>query len=452
MADYQNEREIVLEIIMQVLEEGNPSHIVIRRALDKYDWMEERSKAFISKVSLATMDHLYRIDGTLDAYSNTPVSKMKPFIRSLLRMSVCQLLYMEKVPASAVCNEAVKLAKAHSFTKLSGFVNGVLRAIARANDAGSLNCKSAHSGLSLSYSMPEWIVDICLESYGRENTEKILKSFTLKEKSRITLSALKGHTGSEIAQMLCEEGVEAEADADDLKLAHVVGNMNSPAEKRVIREGYAIIQDKSSALAADIAAAFAGPVVIDACAAPGGKSMILADRLGNMGTVYSCDISDYKCNLIRENVSRVGLMNVKVLNRDATKLNTAWVEKADLVLADLPCSGLGIMGGKPDIRYHMTSQKEQELVKLQRDMLSVLQTYVKPKGVLFYSTCTIHPSENRSMRNWFLNTYDFEPVDLNQLLPERYRRESASEGFCQLLPGIDDTDGFFFAAFRKKSV
>lgn len=455
MAEYQNTREIALEIIIQVMEQDKPSHLIIRQALDKYDWLEREKKAFISKLSMGTIERCIEMDAVLDSYSSVPVRKMKPFIRCLLRMSVYQILYMDRVPDSAACNEAVRMAAAHSFGRLKGFVNGVLRTIVREKNNDTIKYTSEYSGIAVRYSTPDWIIDMCREAYGEPAALQMLEYMTdsAGNASGVTFRCLASVRPPEESRRLLEEdGVAAEWDADIPNVLHAAGALDSIGALRAVSDGSVLVQDKSSMLCALAVAPERGSTVIDACAAPGGKSIFLADFMEGSGTVCSFDVSEQKCAQLSENVRRTGLGNIRISVKDALVYDAALEGAADYVLADLPCSGLGILGKKGDIKYKMTPQRQEALVALQRRMLSVLARYVKPGGVLVYSTCTIHPSENTGNAEWFLERHPaFAPESLVPYLPERYHCESARRGYLQLLPGIDGTDGFFFARFRKEA-
>ena len=458
MAELENVREISLEIVMQVMEHDQYSHIVIRQALDKYDWMDRSRKAFISKLSQGTIETCIRLDAILDAYSKTPVRKMKPLIRNILRIALYQILFMDSVPDRAAVNEAVKQTNAHGFMGLKGFVNGVLRSVLRDKEADCLKYSEKYSEDSIRYCMPDWILDMCTEEYGKDTT-KIMMDSLLEGSHGISFAAITGKNVSDedILAEFANDGAEAKQDPELPHLFRIEQTPDNPAWFQAMREGLVYVQDKSSYLCS---LALIGPEysvgrdirILDACAAPGGKTMFLGNLLkqNGAGTVVSCDVSGQKCDRIRENLERTGLGDVcGVICQDALVFRPEFENSFDYVLADLPCSGLGILGKKGDIRYKCSPEKELELAELQKKMLANLSRYVKPGGILLFSTCTIHPCENRMNRQWFLEHFDFEPAPLPEALPERYRIRNGEEGYAQLLFGRDDTDGFYFARFRK---
>ena len=458
-----NVRELVLDMLMEILENGGYSHLVIRDVLDKYDYSDPKEKAFVKRVTEGTLERLIQIDYVLNAFSKVPVSKMKPLIRNLMRMSVYQLLFMERIPDSAICNEAVKLAGKRGFRGLSGFVNGVLRGIARNRDNISYPDKNEDpvKAFSIRYSMPDWLVERWIACYGREKTQAILEG-SLREHP-VTVRLRENLSKKQTEEWFAELGKQGIAVQQHSYLSYAYRLSGAEGVKRIpgYEEGLFVVQDVSSMLVAEIAtgllkttAAGKGncpenPLVLDVCAAPGGKSLHMAEKLAGRGKVIARDLTEYKVSLIRDNKQRMNYDHLEVQVQDATVLDEAMIEKADVVLADLPCSGLGIMGKKRDIKYRIRPESLQELEALQKQILHVVWQYVKPGGILVYSTCTINPAENEQMADWFAQTHPFSLQSLEAFLPDALKGEGM-EGKLQLFPGIHETDGFFIAGFRRK--
>lgn len=451
-----NTRELVLDVLMEVLENGTYSHLVIRDVLDKYNYSITRDKAFVKRVTEGTLERLIQIDYILDQFSKVPVSRMKPLIRNLMRMSVYQMLFMDSIPDGAVCNEAVKLAGKRGFKGLSGFVNGVLRNIARNKENLPYpdREKQEKQYLSVRYSMPEWLIEKWIASYGQEKTEIMLEEL-LKEHP-VTLRLREGMSDTEKQEwlrMLKQIDVEVK-EHPYLSYAYLVNHAKGIKNLPGYEEGWFMVQDVSSMLAAEAAGikktlVTDGLLVVDVCAAPGGKSMHAAEKLSGTGKVIARDVSEYKVSLIRDNIERMGYQNIETWVQDARRLDETLIGKADVVLADLPCSGLGIMGKKRDIKYRITKEGIEELVTLQRQILDVVWQYVKPGGVLIYSTCTVNPDENNHMVEWILEQYPFELESLEPFLPKVLSKEG-KEGMLQLFPGIHETDGFFLARLKRR--
>ena len=444
-----NIRENILEILMEINEEGEYSHIAIRRGLEKLLYLPKQERAFLTRVCEGTTEYRLQIDYIIDQFSSVKVEKMKPVIRNILRSAVYQMRWMDSVPDSAVCNEAVKLAQKKGFYNLKGFVNGVLRNIMRNKEQLKFPGEDRPvDALSVRYSMPRWLVERWIGQYGRKTTEIMLADF-MKERPT-TVRCRQYMTSREVAvKSMEEQGVKVEQ-APYLDYAYYISGYDYLPSLESFFLGRIQPQDVSSMLVGEIAAPKEGSYCIDLCAAPGGKSLHLADKLKGTGRVEARDLTEYKVDLIRENIERSGLENIYARRKDALVFDPADKDAADLVLADVPCSGDGVIGHKTDINYKMTPAKEADLVLLQRRILHNAAQCVQPGGTLIYSTCTINPRENEENVRWFLEQYPFEAESLNPYLPEELRGGTAEEGWLQLLPGIHKCDGFFIARLVRK--
>lgn len=450
-----NLREVVLDILLELEKEGTFSHLVITSALNKYQYLDKQQRSFITRTAQGTIERKLELDYIIDQFSKTPVRKMKPLIRCLLRMSVYQLQYMDSVPASAVCNEAVKLAVKRKFVSLRGFVNGVLRNISRNLDQVVYPdpVKEPLKYLSVKYSIPEWILSMWKKNYSKEQIVKILEGFAQRKKTYIRCNTGKV-TMQELREHLEAENVTVNP-VEGLSYAYEISGYDYLADLNAFQKGEFQIQDISSMLAGEAAAPKAHDYVVDVCAAPGGKSINVALMIPD-GKVLSRDLTDYKVSMIESNADRLEIDNLTAQVWDATEYDPTLQEQADIVIADLPCSGLGIIGRKPDIKYHATEQGLKDLAQLQRTILSEVWQYVKPGGYLIFSTCTINRGENEENTEWFLKEYPFELCDLTQDMSEclsAIRSDITSDKGAvgiQLLPGIDGTDGFYIAKLRRK--
>lgn len=410
-----NEREIVLDSLIEILDKNQFSHVVEKAVLDKYDYLDSKQKAFIKRMCEGTIEKLILIDDVINSYSKVKVNKQKPVIRGILRLSVYQILFMDKVPDSAVCNEAVKLAGKRGFKSLSGFVNGVLRNISR--DKDKIDTESDN--------MPEWIKNHLIDSYGEERARTIIEDINKEHPVTIRI-----RDNSSVTK---DDGLTAAEGYDDV---YLLTKGISPADIRGYDEGRFTVQDVASIEAVKKAEIKKGDLVLDVCAAPGGKS-ILAYDLG--AKVISRDISDYKVSLIDENIRRCKV-NTSTRNdsyivtqvHDATIKDESLTDKVDVLIADLPCSGLGVMGRKSDIKYKTRKEDLETLPVLQKQIIDVITGYVKKGGVLMYSTCTMNPAENEEQVKYIIDKYPFKV---------EYEK--------QFLPGIDKTDGFYIARLRR---
>ena len=410
-----NEREIVLDSLIEILDKNQFSHVVEKAVLDKYDYLDPKQKAFIKRMCEGTIEKLILIDDVINSYSKVKVNKQKPVIRGILRLSVYQILFMDKVPDSAVCNEAVKLAGKRGFKSLGGFVNGVLRNISRDKDKIDTD----------SDNMPEWIKNHLIDSYGEERARTIIEDINKEHPVTIRI-----RDNSSVTE---DDGLTAAEGYDDV---YLLTKGISPADIRGYDEGRFTVQDVASIEAVKKAEIKKGDLVLDVCAAPGGKS-ILAYDLG--AKVISRDISDYKVSLIDENIRRCKV-NTSTRNdsyivtqvHDATIKDESLTDKVDVLIADLPCSGLGVMGRKSDIKYKTRKEDLETLPVLQKQIIDVIIGYVKKGGVFMYSTCTMNPAENEEQVKYIIDKYPFKV---------EYEK--------QFLPGIDKTDGFYIARLRR---
>ncbi len=438
------ERDIVLGILMEVTEKGMYSHIVLREVLGKYQYLDKKERAFITRVTEGTLEHMIELDYILDRFSKVKVKKMKPVIRNILRSAVYQLKYMDTVPDSAVCNEAVKLAVKKGFGTLRGFVNGVLRSTARGlKDV--VYPKETKARLSVQYSMPLWILELWMETYDPETIETMLADFQ-KEKPLTIRWSDKSRNPEEI---FAAEGVTVQRHPY-LPYACRISGYDYLGDLESFAKGYFSVQDISSMLVCEAAAPREGDYIIDVCAAPGGKSLHMAELLNGSGMVEARDLTQYKVDLIQENIDRTGLLNIRAVQQDALVFDADSVEKADIVVADLPCSGLGVLGKKTDLKYKATPEGAAQLAGLQREILENVRTYVKPGGTLIYSTCTINHAENQDNVHWFLEKYpEFSLTDIRERLCSELRADVEENGMIQLLPGIHQSDGFFLACMKR---
>lgn len=443
-----NEREIVLEVLLEITEQGMYSHIVLRDVLNKYQFLEKKERSFITRVTEGTLEHMMEIDYILDQFSKVKVKKMKPVIRNIMRSAVYQMKYMDSVPVSAACNEAVKLAVRKGFGSLRGFVNGVLRNVARNLDQIEYPTEPLQR-LSIQYSMPEWILNLWLKAYDSDIVEQMLQAFQRETPLTIRCN-LRMVTPKQLKEHLEAEDVTVKVHPY-LEYAFHISGFDYLGDLESFQNGEFSVQDISSMLVSELAGPKEGDYVIDVCAAPGGKSLHMAEKLNGSGHVEARDLTEYKVGLIQENIERTGLSNVEAVQQDALIFDETSVGKADIVLADLPCSGLGVLAKKTDLKYKATKEGADSLAKLQREMLKNVQAYVKDEGKLVYSTCTINPAENMDNVHWFLNQYpEFELIDIHGLLCEELQKDVKENGCIQLLPGVHQSDGFFLACMKKR--
>lgn len=436
MKDKVNIRELALGVLLAVTRDGEYSHIALKNTLDKYQYLEKQERSFLTRVCQGTLENMIWIDYCIEQFSTVKVNKMKPVIRTILRSSVYELQFMDSVPGSATVNEAVKLAEKKGFRNLKGFVNGVLRNISRNLNDIKLPEPAAdiRKYLSVRYSMPEWLVEELSEQYGTEQTEQILAAFLTDMPTAIRFNPAR-ISCEELVRRLTEEGVLVR-EIPGLSCGLFLSGYDHLESLACFRQGLFYVQDISSMQVALNSDVKKGAHVLDICAAPGGKSIHMAELLDGTGMVEARDLTPGKVALIRENIKRCGLVNIRAVQADARLLRKEDEETADIVLADLPCSGLGVIARKADIKYKTTPQKQAELVLLQREILDVVSRYVKPGGALMYSTCTINRAENEENVRWFLQGHAEFSLEKEELM----------------LPEAGHQDGFYYARIRKKKL
>lgn len=434
MTNSINCRDIVLDMLVSINRDGEFSHIVIKNVLDKYGYLEKSERSFIKRLCQGTIENQIRIDDMINQVSNTPVHKMKPIIREILRSAVYQLEFMDGVPASAACNEAVKLAKKRKFHNLSGFVNGVLRNLIRKEHEFQYPDpeKDPVHYLSVFYSMPEWIVKKWIDEFGIELTKQMLPEF-LNVSSTTIRCNLAQISRNDLKLKLEKEGIVVHT-IPEVEEALVISNYDSFHRMEAFLQGDFYIQDLSSMKVAEIANPQKENYIIDVCAAPGGKSLHLAEKMQGTGMVEARDVTWKKVDQIQENIDRMKLLNIRAVLQDATVLDPESVSKADIVIADVPCSGLGVIGKKVDIKYKMSPEKIKEIIPLQRSIIETVAQYVKTGGTLVYSTCTINKEENHNNVQWFLERH-----------PEFHCSYEK-----QILPIDGKQDGFYISKLEKK--
>ena len=424
-------------------EEGNAGNTLVKDVLDKYSYLDSSDRSFIKRLSEGVTERRITLDHVIDIYSKTPSSKMKRQIRTLIRMGAYQILYMDGVADHAAVNETVKLARKTGFSGLAGFVNAVLRNIARNRDDIAWPDKESDivRYLSVVYSCPEWIVKKLADEQGSGNAETLLKlSVGIRPvTARVNLSKTdvdavvsKGHAKR---SDICPVAVTLE-DYDNIAGIPAFG------------EGLICVQDISSMLVCLMAGIKEDDKVLDLCAAPGGKSLHAAD-LATSGRIISCDVSEKKLEKICENVERCGFSNIETRLSDATVFDGTLEGMADVVIADVPCSGLGVMGRKNDIKYNLTEGSIESLVSIQRKILKNAASYVKSGGTLMFSTCTCSRAENQDNFRFLADECHLTPVDFYEKLPEKLRSETARDGYIQLYGEEGLTDGFFIGKFTK---
>ncbi|WP_058485315.1 16S rRNA (cytosine(967)-C(5))-methyltransferase RsmB [Defluviitalea phaphyphila] len=443
-------REIAINIILEIDKEKAYSNISFQEYFRVYDYLTSLDKAFITEIVNGTLRYIKNIDYVINQFSKIKTNKMKPFILNVLRIGVYQILFMDKVPISAACNECVKITKKRGLKGLSGFVNGILRNIARNIDKISYPDKNKNivEYLSIKYSYPQWMIKYWLTSYSKEFVEELCEASNKAPQITIRCNRLKIDRSS-LINILVKENIQVHSglytkEAINIKKTSAINQLDS------FKKGLFQVQDESSILVGYVLNPNSGENILDVCAAPGGKATHCAELMNNDGEIIARDIHEHKLNLIRSSAKRLGIDIIKTEQYDATILDESKLETMDKVIIDAPCSGLGIIRKKPDIKWKKSIEDLDKLVEVQRKILSVCSQYVKKGGVLVYSTCTISEKENIENIKWFINNFDFVLENINPYIPKKLQCNTTKKGYIQLYPHIHKTDGFFIARLKRK--
>lgn len=441
-------RETALKVLYDINEKGAYSNISINRHLDM-GGLKDVDKAFITEMVYGTIKWKLKLDYIISQFSRIKLKKLSPWIKNILRLGLYQVIYMDRVPDSAVCNESVKLAKRYGHSASGGFVNGVLRNIIRKKDEIKYPNKKKQllDYLSVIYSHPAWMVDRLIDVYGHNFTEDLLKSNNEVAPYTVRVNTLK-ISRDELIQELKKEGIKSYY-GKYLDEALIVENPTSTREMETFKKGYFQVQDESSMLVAKILDPEPGELIIDVCSAPGGKATHIAQLMNNKGTVIARDIHEHKVKLIDDTVNKLGTEIVKTQVFDALKVDETLVGKCDGVLVDAPCTGLGIIRRKPDIKWTRNTDDEKEIARLQLAILKSSSQYVKPGGVLVYSTCTVLPEENEEVIKKFMNTVNGFEMDELEIPAETDLKSHYKRGCIRLYPHEHGVDGFFIARMKR---
>ena len=432
-----NARSLAYEVLFTIIQEDGYSNITLNKYFNQYK-VEEQDKRFISEVVYGTIKNKLYLEHILKSYSK---GRVKPKVKIILLMSIYQLLYMDKTPNFAIIDEAVKLSKKIAGNITGKFVNGILRNIERNAKNLELKYKNKTEQFCVENSCPKELFDILNKQYGKEKAQSIVVSFNQKSKNSIRYNPLKT-TKSDLIEKLGSAVSESEICEDSL----ILNKLN--IDNSLFTNGYYIIQDEASAL---VASSIGLPVdkeykILDTCAAPGGKSLHSASKYFNASLV-SCDKYIHKLKLIEDNTAKLGISNIEIKEQDATINNSSFNDKFDIVICDVPCSGIGVIKNKPEIKYKITNSYVEEISKLQYQILDNSKKYVKNNGILMYSTCTIDKRENIENINKFLNEnkdFKLENISLKNSIIK-----TSENGVLEILPDEYSCDGFFIAKLRK---
>jgi len=442
-------RETALKILYDINENDAYSNLSVNKYLENGN-LRELDRAFVTDLVYGTVKWLLQIDYIIEKFSSVKMKKLSPWIINILRLGVYQLLHTDKIPVSAACNTSVELAKRYGHQASSRFVNAVLRNVAKnANNLPYPERTNVAESFSIIYSHPKWLVEKWLSLFGVEFTESLLKSNNEVPSFTIRVNSLKTMR-NELIEVLHKKGIKTQI-GKYVKDAVVLVNPSSFTRLEAFQNGLFQVQDESSMLAVIVLDPKEGELIIDVCSAPGGKATHMAQLMNNKGTIVARDIHPHKLKLIENTASKLGIDIIKTELFDACLLDKEMLGKADRVLVDAPCSGLGIIRKKPDIKYSKNLSQIDEIVSLQRKILSNAAQYLKVGGCLVYSTCTLQPEENiENVLAFLAENNQFKLIGFEKLLPEKLELSSSKEGYIQLYPNINQTDGFFISKMIRE--
>ena len=438
-------RKAAVNMLLSIEKDGAYINIEMNK-LRAHGVYSEKDIRLIGEIVNGVIKRKITLDYIISLHSSTKINKISPYVLNVLRIGVYQLLYMDKIPPSAAVDECVKIIKKSSVARLSGYVNAVLRAVDK-SDVNNLPSDVSESK-SIKYSYPLWIVKRWINNFGEEFTDKLLNSLNQKSPLYIRCNTLVNSI-NDFEKSLNESNIDySKATIPGFSSYNYSFRINDIKDINKIpgfKDGAFYIQDPAASLAAYLLEAQKGDRIIDLCAAPGGKSLFIADMISNCGEVISCDIFEHKIKLIEENKQKYNASSVIPMLNDATKIRNEWINTADRLLCDVPCSGFGIIRKKPDIKYSRCEDDISNLARLSYSILENAALYLKKDGVLVFSTCTIEKEENEDVINKFLNNhpeFSLYPFGDNNMYPE---------GFYTAYPNITDTDGFFICRLKKQA-
>ncbi len=412
-----NARKTAVKVLLKTEKEGTYSNLAIAEAL-KASELTPQDKALATALIYGVLDRKITLDYILSKFLKAPISKTELFTLTVLRSALYQIKYMDKIPESAAVNEAVKLMKASKLSRNAGFVNGVLRSVLRTEV--ELPTGDTPEELSVRYSCPLWIAEGFLRDYGLENTKALLEESLRSAPTVLRINTVK----ADMAQI--QKEYELKGNSIELKKGMDIGN------SELYKKGYVYAQDYASQRAVEILNPKGGDRVLDICSAPGGKAFTMANLMGNKGEIIACDLYPHRVDLIKKSAKRLGLDIIKPMVADATEYNPDLGE-FDCILCDVPCSGLGVMRRKPEIKYNALSDLD-ELRSIQLSIVKNAVKYLRRGGRLLYSTCTLRSEENEKLVISFQKEYN----DIYKVYEHTF------------MPHIDGTDGFYCALFEKK--
>ncbi|HLR72987.1 MAG TPA: 16S rRNA (cytosine(967)-C(5))-methyltransferase RsmB [Pseudogracilibacillus sp.] len=444
----QSVRYVALHILMRIEKEGGFSHLLISQAIEQHN-IKEIDEKLLTEIVYGTMERKLTLDYYLSPFIQQQ-KKLTDWVHMLLRMSVFQLVYLDKVPAYAIINEAVEIAKFKGHRGIASLVNGVLRNVKRKGVPNTKDIKDDLERVAIETSHPLWLVKFWKDTYGFEETKQMCITNRKRKAISVRVNRLKMTKEDMINVLASQEITGIPSSLDKHAIIIEEGNI---IQSNVISEGKVTIQDISSMLAAQLLQVQDDHVVLDTCSAPGGKTTYLAEAMHNTGEIKAYDLHENKLRLINNHAERLGLTNIKTDSYDARQLQERHKPGVfDRILVDAPCTGFGVIRSKPDIIYHKSMDDMYRLQNIQLSILEEVAPLLKNDGKLVYSTCTVNPIENEQVIEQFLNNHSAYEVDqqfLDEINDSIYEQARRTEFGMQIFPHTFNTDGFFITRLVK---
>ena len=437
-----NSRSIAIKVLNRVLLEGAYSNIALSKELDSSN-LNSKDKGLVTEIVYGTLRRKRTLDLIIGSFVRD-ISIMDKRILNILRAAIYQLRFLDKIPSYAACNEAVEEAKKISL-KSSKLVNGILRNYLKKE--GKVNIKFSNKlyKLAYDYSFEPWLVRLFISQYGENKAIKIMKGLNSTPSITLRVNSLKGDYDSVLEELeRLGYNVEEGSISPD---AIVIKGGSAIEANELFNEGKCTVQDESAMLVAPVLELEKDDTVLDICSAPGGKTTHIGEILENTGKVLAFDLHENKLSLIKENCERLGVKNVELSQMDGTILNEKLINIGDKVLIDVPCSGLGIIRRKPEIKWNKNKDDLKSLIKIQREIMKNSWQYLKSGGVMVYSTCTLNREENEENIRWFLKSYEDAKLD-TVFIGKGENIEYTEDGMVTILPN-KNMDGFFIAKLKK---
>ena len=442
-------REIALKTLVKIEKEEGYSNIVLNQVIkENKKILTEKDISLISEIVYGVISYKITLDEIIKKYSSIKLKKISIWILNVLRMGIYQIIFLDKIPKSAAVNESVNLAKRYGHKASSNFVNAILRKVDKKDFEELFNIKDDVERISKTTSMPEWIIKELAKNTNYEDIEEICKNLNKRPKINIRINRLKTNI-VEVKEELKKENIIyntiSEDEEDFLELEKIKDIENN----KLFKNGFFTIQDISAGMTAKILSPKPNELVLDACAAPGGKTTYMAELMNNKGKIIAGDIYEHRLNLIQQNAKRLGISIIETKILDATKYYKEYEAKFDKILLDVPCLGIGVIKRKPDIKWQRKPEDLQEICKIQKIILENCSKYLKIGGELVYSTCSILEEENENIIKEFVKknqNFEIKKVKSPIKIFEKFVKK---EGYISIKP-TEKNDGFFICKLVKK--